>query len=128
MNWLIIFTILIAFCCVQCQNVPDFDLKDLKNVNFLTLESPFKMRKTNLLWDKARKRLSQGKLELLFSELKLHDKDEWNLKRLKAEEGDKDGMREAEVRKKYLGIMNKYSLANFMPEEPTPPKWEKQER
>jgi hypothetical protein len=39
----------------------------------------------------------------LFSELKIHDKEEVAWKRLKAEGLDKDGLKEAELRKKLTG-------------------------
>jgi hypothetical protein len=39
----------------------------------------------------------------LFSELKIHDKEEVAWKRLKAEGFDKDGLKEAELRKKLTG-------------------------
>ena len=64
----------------------------------------------NLLWEKAKKSLTDGKLERLFSVLKLQDKEELTLKRLKADMGDKDGLREAEVRKRFNGIMREYGI------------------
>jgi hypothetical protein len=42
----------------------------------------------------------------LFSELKIHDKEELAWKRLKAEGLDKDGLKEAELRKKLTGKRN----------------------
>jgi hypothetical protein len=42
-------------------------------------------------------------LKSLFSELKIHDKEEVTWKRLKAEGLDKDGLKEAELRKKLTG-------------------------
>jgi hypothetical protein len=39
----------------------------------------------------------------LFSELKIHDKEELAWKRLAAEGLDKDGLKEAELRKKLTG-------------------------
>ncbi len=44
--------------------------------------------------------MNENKLVRLFSELKLLDKEHLALKRLKADNGDKDGLREADVRKK----------------------------
>lgn len=55
-------------------------------------------------------RLSETKLKSLFGELKLHDKDEITWKHLRAEGKDKDGMKEAELRKKLLNIMSMYNL------------------
>ena len=61
-----------------------------------------------MLWDKARLKLVEEKLRGMYSELVLHDKEELTLKRLKADKMDKDGSREAQVRKNYMGIMNRY--------------------
>merc|ERR1712117_804588 len=47
----------------------------------------------------------------LDGELKTQDKHELTLKRVRAEQGDKDGAMEAEVRKAFTGIMNTYGLA-----------------
>lgn len=55
-------------------------------------------------------RLSETKLKSLFGELKLHDKEEITWKHLRAEGKDKDGMKEAELRKKLLNIMSMYGL------------------
>jgi hypothetical protein len=49
-------------------------------------------------------RLTEPKLKSLFSELKIHDKEELTWKKLRAEGGDKDGLKEAELRKKLTGI------------------------
>jgi hypothetical protein len=48
-------------------------------------------------------RLTEPKLKSLFSELKIHDKEEVAWKRLKTEGFDKDGLKEAELRKKLTG-------------------------
>jgi len=79
-------------------------------LNYAAIEEPFRMRKVNLVWEKARIKMTHAKLKVLFYELKLHDKEELALKKLKAEYGDKDGLREAEVRKRFNGILNHYGL------------------
>lgn len=81
------------------------DNKPLKLV-----QNPFRMQKLNLLWEKAVKRLADGKLKSLMSELKIQDKDELTLKKLKSEAGDKEGLKEAEIRRKLKGIMTRYNL------------------
>ena len=58
-----------------------------------------------------RKSLTNQKLKALHTELKVHDKEAMALKKLKAEDMDKEGLREAEVRKKFNGIMHAYGLA-----------------
>lgn len=79
-------------------------------VNHAAVENPFRMQKVNLLWEKARTKLTEPKLMKLYSELKVHDKHELTLKKLKGEGGDKDGSKEDEVRKKFMNIMNSYGL------------------
>ncbi|XP_017775349.1 PREDICTED: alpha-2-macroglobulin receptor-associated protein [Nicrophorus vespilloides] len=74
------------------------------------LDAPFRMKKINILWTKAKLRLTEPKLKSIYSELKIHDKEEFTLKRLKSEGGDKDGLKEAELRKKLLTIMDLYGL------------------
>lgn len=56
------------------------------------------------------KRLSGQKLKNLRTDLKEQDKDEITLKRLRAEGQDKDGLREADVRRKLNIILRKYGL------------------
>merc|ERR1719290_565324 len=66
------------------------------------------MSQVNLLWEKARRAgLAEGKLERLYSKLKVQDKDELTMKKLKTEGGDKDGIKDAEVRRKFALIMKK---------------------
>ncbi|XP_071439421.1 alpha-2-macroglobulin receptor-associated protein [Hetaerina americana] len=80
------------------------------DLDFKRLEKPFRMAKLNMLWYKAQNRLTTPKLKSLFGELKIHDKEEITWKRLKAEGKDKDGMHEANLRKKLIGIMSTYGL------------------
>lgn len=80
------------------------------NAKLMALENPFRMQKINLLWEKAKRRLSDGKLTNIYSDLKSQDKDELKLKKLKSEGQDKDGIKEAELRKTLQRIMNKYGL------------------
>jgi hypothetical protein len=95
---------------IATMTVVATDDKD-KILSYKGVERPFRMNKVNLLWEKARLKLTEGKLMRLYSDLMLHDKEELTLKRLLAEQGDKDGMRNAQVRKKFTGIMNTYGLA-----------------
>ena len=84
------------------ESSPDKD----EILSYKGLERPFRMNKVNLLWEKARLKLTEGKLQSLYSELKMQDKQELTLKRVRAEQGDKEGAMEAEVRKAFTGIMN----------------------
>jgi len=92
--------------------LPSTSLDDKDPIlNYASLDKPFRMQKCNIAWDKARtKPLQESKLKLLYYELKLQDKEELALKKLKSEMGDKEGLREAQVRKKFNGIMNTYGL------------------
>lgn len=54
--------------------------------------------------------MTEPKLKSLFSDLKLQDKEEIAYKHFKSEGGDKDGMKEAELRKKLISIMRSYDL------------------
>jgi len=80
-------------------------------LNYASVSNPFRMQKVNLLWEKARPKLTPEKLRLLYSELKVQDKHELTLKKLKAEGGDKEGTKEADVRKRFLTIMDNYGLS-----------------
>lgn len=53
--------------------------------------------------------MTEPKLKSLLSELKIHDKEEITYKRLKSEGSDKEGLKEAELRKKLIG---KFSAIN----------------
>ncbi|KAK8746877.1 hypothetical protein OTU49_016873 [Cherax quadricarinatus] len=84
--------------------------------------NPFRMAKLNLLWDKALKRLSEPKLKSLLSELKVQDKEEMTLKKLKTDGADKEGLKEAELRKKLRGIMVRYNLSDDLRDNKTSSK------
>merc|ERR1719376_210802 len=49
-------------------------------------------------------------LERLYSKLKVQDKDELTMKKLKTEGGDKEGIKEAEVRRKFGLVMEEFGL------------------
>ena len=48
-------------------------------------------------------RLTDPKLQSLFSDLKIHDKEEITYKHLKADGKDDNGLEEAKMRKKLIG-------------------------
>jgi len=87
---------------------PDKD----KIVNYAALENPFRMQKINLVWEKARLKLglAEKKLAKLYIDLKMQDKEELTLKRHQAEGGDKDGLREADIRARFNLILNTYGM------------------
>ncbi|XP_076074984.1 alpha-2-macroglobulin receptor-associated protein-like isoform X1 [Mytilus galloprovincialis] len=76
--------------------------------------SPFRMNKINQIWHKASKRLKGHMLADLYADLKIQDGLELQLKRLKSEDMDKGGMKEAEVRIKLRDIVNKYNLQDVI--------------
>lgn len=107
---LLVFVCLLA--CLAVISANKYSKEANEKVQFE--RDPFRMAKLNLLWEKALKRLSEPKLRALMSELKLQDKEEMTLKKLKTEGGDKDGLKESELRKKLRAIMMKYNLGEDM--------------
>nr|XP_034828668.1 alpha-2-macroglobulin receptor-associated protein isoform X1 [Maniola hyperantus]XP_034828669.1 alpha-2-macroglobulin receptor-associated protein isoform X2 [Maniola hyperantus] len=84
--------------------------KKKSDVDFRTLEKPFRMNKLNMVWLKAQQRLTEPKLKSLYSDLMIQDKEEITYKRVKSEGGDKEGLREADLRRKLTNIMTNYGL------------------
>jgi len=78
---------------------------------YTQMESPFRSQKVNMLWNKARLKLTNLKLKALHTELKVHDKETMALKKLQADGMDMEGLREADIRKRFNGIMHSYGLA-----------------
>lgn len=74
------------------------------------LDKPFRMGKLNLLWKKAQVRLSEPKLKSFYNEMKVHDKEEINFKKIKSDGLDFDGQKEGALRRKLVGIMSTYGL------------------
>lgn len=65
-----------------------------------------------MIWSKAVHRITEPKLKSLFTELKVHDKEELAFKHIRSEKPKNydDGLKEAELRKKLIGIMSTYGL------------------
>ena len=74
------------------------------------LDKPYRMSKLNVLWVKAKNRLTDTKLQSIFSDLKIHDKEELAYKHLKSDGKDPNGEEEARLRKKLIGIMSTYGI------------------
>ncbi|XP_050070274.1 alpha-2-macroglobulin receptor-associated protein [Anopheles maculipalpis] len=89
--------------------------------DFRNIQRPFRMAKLNLVWTKAQHRLTEPKLKSLYTELKLHDKEEITYKQLK--EKDKDGLKEAELRNKLVTIMSTYGLLEHFDDTQDPEKY-----
>ncbi|XP_041968376.1 alpha-2-macroglobulin receptor-associated protein isoform X2 [Aricia agestis] len=108
--------LLFSVVCVNGENKYSRSANEKKTttnevVNFRTLQKPFRMNKLNLLWTKAQQRLTEPKLKSLYSDLMLHDKEEILYKRVKSEGGDKEGLKEAELRRKLSNLINVYGLS-----------------
>jgi hypothetical protein len=83
--------------------------------------SPFRMRKINLLWQKAKNMLlPQETLNELFVELQRQDRDEKKWKHQKDEGKDKYGEMEAVLRRNLLDIMDKYGLRSASEKKEVP--------
>ncbi|XP_012510506.1 PREDICTED: alpha-2-macroglobulin receptor-associated protein isoform X2 [Propithecus coquereli] len=71
----------------------------------------FRMEKLNQLWEKARRlHLAPVKLAELHADLKIQEREELALKKLKVEGLDEDGEKEARLRRSLSVILAKYGL------------------
>ena len=75
------------------------------------LDSPFRVNKHNLLWDRAKKSIGLSpKLETLHRELKKLDKLSITLKHLEDKDSDEAKNMAIETKQMYLDILNRYGL------------------
>ncbi|CAL8085858.1 unnamed protein product [Orchesella dallaii] len=98
------------------------------NVNYRELDKPFRMAKMNMVWHKAKQKVSETKLRSLYTDLLAQDKEESTLKRLKSDGLDKDGLKEASVRKKFKALLQNYGLVHYFEEDEVPEKSHKTEQ
>lgn len=91
--------------------------------DFRNIQRPFRMAKLNLVWTKAQHRLTEPKLKSLYTELKIHDKEELAWKQLNSQHKDKEGLKEADLRKKLIGIMSTYGLLEHFDDTQDPEKY-----
>ncbi|XP_015597936.1 alpha-2-macroglobulin receptor-associated protein [Cephus cinctus] len=98
----------------------DADSSNPFPVSLRELDRPYRIAKLNLLWAKAKHRLTEPKLQSLFSDLKIHDKEEIVFKHIKADGMDPEGLQEATLRKKLIGIMSTYGLLEHFAETDDP--------
>lgn len=108
MNFLSLLLVLLSV--LFCSGSKYSAEKNTKIEDFTTETRPYRMQKVNLLWQKARKRLSGPKLAELYADLKVQDKHEAALKKYRVEGMDKDGLREAQVNAAFREIIEKYKL------------------
>ncbi|KAJ8674115.1 hypothetical protein QAD02_005377 [Eretmocerus hayati] len=80
------------------------------------MDKPFRMNKLNLIWTKAKHRLTDSKLQSIFSDLKIQDKEEIAYKHFKSDGKDETGLEEARLRKKLMGLLSTYGLLDHLPE------------
>ncbi|XP_045520809.1 alpha-2-macroglobulin receptor-associated protein isoform X1 [Pieris brassicae] len=108
----VFYVVAILIHVVYCENKysRSANIKDEKDTDFRKLDKPFRMNKLNLLWVKAQQRLTLPKLKSLYSDLMIQDKQEITYKRVRSEGGDKEGLKEAELRRKLTSIMDNYGL------------------
>ncbi|XP_059058563.1 alpha-2-macroglobulin receptor-associated protein isoform X2 [Achroia grisella] len=111
-NLLLPLLVLLIINSVFCENkyTRSANEKKKNDVEFRTLDKPFRMNKLNLLWTKAQQRLTEPKLKSLYSDLMIQDKEEITYKRVKSDGGDKEGLKEADLRRKLTNIMTNYGL------------------
>lgn len=62
-------------------------------------------------------------MKSLFTELKIQDKEELTWKQSGGQHKDKDGLKEAELRKKLVGIMSTYGLLEHFDDTQDPEKY-----
>ncbi|XP_032515910.1 alpha-2-macroglobulin receptor-associated protein isoform X1 [Danaus plexippus] len=113
-----IFTVLISNVFTENKYSRSANEKKSNGVDFRALEKPFRMNKLNLLWTKAKQRLPEPKLKSLYSDLMIQDKEEITYKRVKSEGIDKEGLKEAELRRKLTSIMDAYGLRHHFEDVP----------
>uniref|UniRef100_A0A0B6ZL33 Alpha-2-macroglobulin RAP C-terminal domain-containing protein n=1 Tax=Arion vulgaris TaxID=1028688 RepID=A0A0B6ZL33_9EUPU len=106
----LIFCLDICTCSKYSKHTNLETQEDDKDLDFENQEKPFRMQKVNLLWGKGKKVLSGVKLADLYADLKVHDKHEAFLKKMRAEDSDTDGAMEAKVLTNYRRILTYYGL------------------
>lgn len=98
--------------------ISTFSVVTTSNINE---NGPFRMRKVNLLWQKAKRmELSEETLNGLYVELERQDRDERKWKHQRTEGKDKFGEMEAILRRNLLNIMDKYGLTGRKDSSGTP--------
>ncbi|XP_022315719.2 alpha-2-macroglobulin receptor-associated protein-like [Crassostrea virginica] len=97
-----------------------------KQINFILLflicvktayadnERPFRTLKVSQIWEKGQKLFTGSRLADLYADLKIQDKVELEVKKLKAENMDKDGLKEAEARRRFMELLEKYNMKKII--------------
>lgn len=105
------------------ESIESIESHEAAPASFRQVHKPFRMAKLNLVWSKAQQRLTEPKLKSLFSDLKIQDKEELSWKQLNSQHADKDGVKEAAMRQKLVGIMSTYDLLEHFDETQDPAKY-----
>ncbi|KAI4495443.1 hypothetical protein M0802_008657 [Mischocyttarus mexicanus] len=108
-QWLFLLSVCLIIMHTSAKENKQEDILEFPT-SLRELDRPFRMSKLNILWVKAKNRLTDVKLQSLFSDLKLHDKEELVYKHYKADGKNPDGLEENTLRKKLIGIMSTYGL------------------
>ncbi|KAH9529476.1 Low-density lipoprotein particle receptor binding [Dermatophagoides farinae] len=109
MNYLQAKFIIILSCSMTIMAMNNKYSKEANNDGYRS-DKPFRMQKLNILWNQANQKLETIELSKLMDDLKHQDISEIELKKIKAENRDPDGIKEAEVRRQLRMILNKYGL------------------
>ena len=80
-------------------------------------ENPFRMKKLNMIWQKAQNKMSERKLSDFRRLLELQDRAEIKWKEMKASGGDEDGEMEATLRRKFSRLLEQFGLDKHVSEE-----------
>lgn len=80
-------------------------------------ENPFRMKKLNMIWQKAQNKMSERKLSDFRRLLELQDRAEIKWKEMKASGGDQDGEMEATLRRKFSRLLEQFGLDKHVSEE-----------
>lgn len=100
------FSLLVVFLLVSQSIALDTGMGDK--------ESPFRMNKLNMIWKKARNKMSEQKLSDFRRLLELQDRAEIRWKELKAKGGDQDGEMEAMIRQKFARVLEQFGLEKHL--------------
>ncbi|XP_031845180.1 alpha-2-macroglobulin receptor-associated protein [Nomia melanderi] len=120
-SWILLFDASVALSKYSAEaNAPKIeDPLDILT-SLRDLDKPYRMAKLNTLWIKAKNRLTDSKLQSIFSDLKIHDKEEIAYKHMKADGKDPNGEEEARLRKKLIGIMSTYGILEHFDDTENP--------
>lgn len=80
-------------------------------------EKPFRLRKLNMIWQKAQNKMSVQKLQNFRRLLEMQDRAEIRWKELKTSGGDDDGEMEAMLRLKFSRILEQFGLEDHFKDE-----------